>query len=154
MQYKWYFCLRGVKSWDTLSLKSLLERQKEDVWNLADKSTQSSWNLMSLTGCEPIWSTAISIFPHGGDGQDGQAAPHCAFSTGVMKVGAAAARPISQVTTNTSIDWRCQLAGKTQGSDARCALPICLLHGNSISGDPRGYLLSYHIKCLGYGLQL
>lgn len=71
-----------------------------------------------------------------------------------MKVGAAAAWPTSQITLNTSGDGRCQLADKTLGSDARSALPICLLHGNSISGDPGGDLLSYHIKCLGYGLQL
>lgn len=55
-------------------------------------------------------------------GECGRGCPYCTFSTGVMKVRAAAALPTSQITLNTSGD-----RGKTPGSDGRCALPVCLL---------------------------
>lgn len=110
------------------------------------------WVWQDVSPSDPLPSQYfLTVGVWGGDIQDD---PYCTFSTGVMKVRAAEALPTSRITLNTSGDRGCQLAGKTPGSDGRCALPICLLHGSSISGDPGGNFLSYQIKFLGYGLQL
>lgn len=78
-------------------------------------------------------------------GEDVQAEPYCTLSAGVMKVRAAAARPTSRITLNTSGDRGCQLAGKTPGSEG-CCPPVCLLHLTAYQVIPGDTFLSYHIK--------
>lgn len=64
MQYKWYFCLRAVKSWDTLSLKTLLETERtrlEFSWqkhSVVLKSDESDRMWAHLIHCHlniPSW---------------------------------------------------------------------------------------------------
>lgn len=133
----------GLKTRDALSLKCLQERMKEDVWNSADKSTQSSRNRMSLTGREPI-----SIFPYsrGWEGGGGREGTYRLILTALLaqvwwKSEPPQLRLTSRITLNTSGDRGCQTSGKTPGSDGCSVLPICLLHLTAYQVSPGDFFL-------------